>query len=75
MPKPAGLLRSQERWMAEHVGRLRARLGREPRRLWRRYLQNNPAFVQNVLTHQPRPTRATPGSSVVGSGITQGALR
>jgi N-acetylglucosaminyldiphosphoundecaprenol N-acetyl-beta-D-mannosaminyltransferase len=72
----------QERWMAGHVGRLRApaligvgaafdfnaglkklaprwmqrsglvwlfRLGTEPRRLWRRYLRNNPAFIWAVL--------------------------
>jgi N-acetylglucosaminyldiphosphoundecaprenol N-acetyl-beta-D-mannosaminyltransferase len=71
----------QERWMAAHVGRLRAlvligvgaafdfhaglkkraprwmqrsglewafRLGTEPRRLWRRYLRNNPAFIWRV---------------------------
>jgi N-acetylglucosaminyldiphosphoundecaprenol N-acetyl-beta-D-mannosaminyltransferase len=71
----------QERWMAAHVGRLRApvmvgvgaafdfhaglkpqapgwmqrnglewlfRLATEPRRLWRRYLVNNPAFVWQV---------------------------
>jgi len=72
----------QERWMAEHAGRVRApvlvgvgaafdfhaglkkqaprwmqraglewlfRLATEPRRLWRRYLVNNPAFVWRVL--------------------------
>jgi N-acetylglucosaminyldiphosphoundecaprenol N-acetyl-beta-D-mannosaminyltransferase len=72
----------QERWMAEHVGRIRApvligvgaafdfhaglkrqaprwmqrsglewlfRLSTEPRRLWRRYLSNNPAFLWQVL--------------------------
>lgn len=77
----------QERWMAEHVGRLRApvllgvgaafdinagllpqaprwvqrsgfewlyRLLREPRRLWRRYLSNNPRFVWEILRHPPR---------------------
>jgi N-acetylglucosaminyldiphosphoundecaprenol N-acetyl-beta-D-mannosaminyltransferase len=71
----------QERWMASHVGRLRAaaligvgaafdfhagvkrqaprwmqrsglewsfRLATEPRRLWRRYLVNNPSFVWQV---------------------------
>jgi N-acetylglucosaminyldiphosphoundecaprenol N-acetyl-beta-D-mannosaminyltransferase len=92
----------QERWMAEHVGRLRAnalfgvgaafdlvagtipqaprwmqgsglewayRLGREPRRLWRRYLRNNPAFVLKVLAHPPRLAPA------VGSGSTSGAPR
>ena len=72
----------QERWMHEHVGRIRApvvigvgaafdfhaglkrqaprwmqrsglewlfRLVTEPRRLWRRYLINNPLFVWNIL--------------------------
>ena len=71
----------QERWMAEHIGRLQVpvmigvgaafdfhaglkrqaprwvqraglewlfRLGTEPRRLWRRYLANNPRFVWHV---------------------------
>ncbi len=71
----------QERWMAEHIGRLAVpvmigvgaafdfhaglkrqaprwvqraglewlfRLGTEPRRLWRRYLANNPRFVWHV---------------------------
>jgi N-acetylglucosaminyldiphosphoundecaprenol N-acetyl-beta-D-mannosaminyltransferase len=77
----------QERWMAAHVGRLRApvllgvgaafdlhagltrqapswmqrsglewlyRLYREPRRLWRRYLRNNPTFVLAILRRRPR---------------------
>lgn len=72
----------QERWMAAHVGRVRApvligvgaafdfhaglkkqapfwmqrsglewlfRLGTEPRRLWKRYLVNNPRFVWRIL--------------------------
>jgi N-acetylglucosaminyldiphosphoundecaprenol N-acetyl-beta-D-mannosaminyltransferase len=99
----------QERWMAEHVRRLRAnalfgvgaafdlhagivaqaplwmqrsglewtyRLGREPRRLWRRYLRNNPSFVLKIAAHPPRLVRSTPGSPVAaGSGITPGAPR
>jgi N-acetylglucosaminyldiphosphoundecaprenol N-acetyl-beta-D-mannosaminyltransferase len=99
----------QERWMAEHVARLRAnalfgvgaafdlvagtvpqaprwmqrsglewtyRLGREPRRLWRRYLRNNPAFVLKVLAHPPRLAQTPLGPSVAGgSEITPGASR
>jgi N-acetylglucosaminyldiphosphoundecaprenol N-acetyl-beta-D-mannosaminyltransferase len=99
----------QERWMAEHVARLRAnalfgvgaafdlvagtvpqaprwmqqsglewtyRLGREPRRLWRRYLRNNPAFVLEVLAHPPRLAQTPLGPSVAGgSEITPGAPR
>jgi N-acetylglucosaminyldiphosphoundecaprenol N-acetyl-beta-D-mannosaminyltransferase len=30
------------------------RLYREPRRLWRRYLRNNPAFVLAILRWRPR---------------------
>lgn len=77
----------QERWMASHLGRVRAsamlgvgaafdihagvlpqaptvlqraglewayRLYREPRRLWRRYLRNNPRFVASILANPPR---------------------
>jgi N-acetylglucosaminyldiphosphoundecaprenol N-acetyl-beta-D-mannosaminyltransferase len=77
----------QERWMADHVERLRGpavligvgaafdlhaglrrdappwvgrvglhwayRLAQEPRRLWRRYLVNNPWFLASVLRHPP----------------------
>ena len=96
----------QERWMAEHVGRLRAntlfgvgaafdlhagtlpqaprwmqrsglewsyRLAREPRRLWRRYLRNNPAFVLNVLVRPPHLALAAPRpSATTGPGTTPG---
>jgi N-acetylglucosaminyldiphosphoundecaprenol N-acetyl-beta-D-mannosaminyltransferase len=77
----------QERWMADHVGRVQAsaligvgaafdfhaglkkqaprwmqraglewffRLATEPRRLWKRYLVNNPAFVWRVLLQATR---------------------
>ncbi|HEY6057860.1 MAG TPA: WecB/TagA/CpsF family glycosyltransferase [Candidatus Limnocylindrales bacterium] len=77
----------QERWMAAHVGRIKApallgvgaafdihagtlrqappllqrhglewlyRLYREPRRLWRRYLSNNPRFVLAIARRPPR---------------------
>ncbi len=37
------------------------RLTREPRRLWRRYLRNNPAFVLAIARRPPRPVPATPG--------------
>jgi N-acetylglucosaminyldiphosphoundecaprenol N-acetyl-beta-D-mannosaminyltransferase len=77
----------QERWMADHIGRLNApvligvgaafdmhagllphappwmqrsglewlyRLWREPRRLWRRYLRNNPPFLMAIAKHPPK---------------------
>jgi N-acetylglucosaminyldiphosphoundecaprenol N-acetyl-beta-D-mannosaminyltransferase len=34
------------------------RLWREPRRLWRRYLRNNPAFVARILTDRPKLVNA-----------------
>lgn len=50
----AGLRRDAPRW----VGRLGMhwlfRLAQEPRRLWRRYLLNNPAFVAAMLRRPPR---------------------
>ena len=30
------------------------RLVREPRRLWRRYLRNNPAFLYRILRNPPK---------------------
>jgi len=86
----------QERWMAAHVGRLRApvlvgvgaafdfhagikrqappwmqrsglewsfRLATEPRRLWRRYLVNNPSFVWQVARARMR------GANEIDPGI------
>jgi N-acetylglucosaminyldiphosphoundecaprenol N-acetyl-beta-D-mannosaminyltransferase len=77
----------QERWMATHLGRVKApvllgvgaafdihagllpqaphwmqrtglewlyRLAREPRRLWRRYLTNNPRFMVQILRRRPQ---------------------
>jgi N-acetylglucosaminyldiphosphoundecaprenol N-acetyl-beta-D-mannosaminyltransferase len=94
----------QERWMAEHVGRLRAnailgvgaafdihagslpqaprwmqrsglewayRLFREPRRLWRRYLRNNPAFVMNILAHPPRLAVPPPSHLYTSSEVSR----
>jgi len=91
----------QERWMAEHVGRLHVpvmigvgaafdfhaglkrqaprwmqraglewlfRLGTEPRRLWRRYLTNNPRFVWQIAKQLLRQhARRRPCEPVVTS--------
>jgi N-acetylglucosaminyldiphosphoundecaprenol N-acetyl-beta-D-mannosaminyltransferase len=49
----AGLLRQAPRWI-RHAGLEWAwRLFSEPRRLWRRYLRNNPAFVLEILRRPP----------------------
>jgi N-acetylglucosaminyldiphosphoundecaprenol N-acetyl-beta-D-mannosaminyltransferase len=45
----AGLKRQAPRWMQGSGLEWLFRLGTEPRRLWRRYLVNNPVFVWRVL--------------------------
>jgi N-acetylglucosaminyldiphosphoundecaprenol N-acetyl-beta-D-mannosaminyltransferase len=50
----AGLLPQAPRWMQQHGLEWFYRLIREPRRLWRRYLSNNPRFVFAIIRHPPR---------------------
>jgi N-acetylglucosaminyldiphosphoundecaprenol N-acetyl-beta-D-mannosaminyltransferase len=50
----AGTVRQAPLWMQRHGLEWIFRLWREPRRLWRRYLRTNPAFVVGVLRHRPR---------------------
>ncbi len=50
----AGLLRQAPPWMQRTGLEWAYRLYREPQRLWRRYLRNNPAFVLAVLRRPPR---------------------
>ena len=70
----AGLKRQAPRWMQRSGLEWLYRLGREPRRLGRRYLRNNPAFVLDILARPPRLAQSTPGpSGTVGSGVTTGA--
>ena len=51
----AGTLRQAPRWMQRSGTEWLFRLAVEPRRLWRRYLSNNPRFAVRLLTHPPRP--------------------
>ena len=51
----AGLLPQAPRWLQRSGLEWAYRLGREPRRLWRRYLVNNPRFVRRLLSSPPRP--------------------
>jgi len=50
----AGLLRQAPAWMQRSGLEWMYRLYREPRRLWRRYLRNNPAFVVRIARRPPR---------------------
>jgi N-acetylglucosaminyldiphosphoundecaprenol N-acetyl-beta-D-mannosaminyltransferase len=49
----AGTVRQAPLWMQRHGLEWIYRLSREPRRLWRRYLRTNPAFVVGILRHPP----------------------
>jgi len=72
----AGIVAQAPPWMQRSGLEWTYRLGREPRRLWRRYLRNNPSFVLKIVAHPPRLVQSTPGSSVAaGYGITPGAPR
>jgi exopolysaccharide biosynthesis WecB/TagA/CpsF family protein len=57
----AGTLRQAPRWMQNAGLEWLYRLGREPRRLWSRYIVLNPLFCWNVLLQWLRPDRFTPG--------------
>jgi N-acetylglucosaminyldiphosphoundecaprenol N-acetyl-beta-D-mannosaminyltransferase len=49
----AGLLPQAPHWMQRSGLEWLYRLGREPRRLWRRYLRHNPRFVVEILRRPP----------------------
>ena len=49
----AGLVRQAPSWMQRSGLEWLFRLGTEPRRLWRRYLRNNPVFAARVLLRRP----------------------
>lgn len=50
----AGRTRQAPPWMQKSGMEWFYRLLKEPRRLWRRYLRNNPAFVLRLLLRKPR---------------------
>lgn len=45
----AGRVRQAPRWMQRSGSEWAFRLGCEPRRLWKRYLKNNPLFVLRAI--------------------------
>ena len=49
----AGLLAQAPQWMQTRGLEWAYRLAKEPRRLWRRYLRNNPAFVLSIARRRP----------------------
>ena len=50
----AGVVKQAPLWMQRSGFEWVYRLCREPRRLWRRYLRTNPAFVAGILRRAPR---------------------
>jgi N-acetylglucosaminyldiphosphoundecaprenol N-acetyl-beta-D-mannosaminyltransferase len=61
----AGLKRQAPRWMQRSGLEWLFRLATEPRRLWRRYLRNNPLFVWHIALQAVGLKRyAIPGSGV-----------
>ncbi|WP_133057293.1 WecB/TagA/CpsF family glycosyltransferase, partial [Mycolicibacterium iranicum] len=50
----AGMVSQAPPWIQERGLEWLYRLGKEPRRLWKRYLQNNPAFVAQIIRKPPR---------------------
>lgn len=49
----AGRSRQAPRWMQRSGLEWLYRLGKEPRRLWKRYLRNNPAFLWKIIRRPP----------------------
>lgn len=56
----AGLLPQAPVWMQQRGLEWTYRLAREPRRLWRRYLRNNPAFAVAIARRPPTMAPAGP---------------
>lgn len=50
----AGVLAQAPKWMQRSGLEWLYRVRREPRRLWKRYLVNNPAFVYGIVRRPPR---------------------
>ena len=59
----AGTLRQAPEWMQRSGLEWLFRLGMEPRRLWRRYLRNNPLFVIGLMRRRPRVITSPPQAS------------
>jgi N-acetylglucosaminyldiphosphoundecaprenol N-acetyl-beta-D-mannosaminyltransferase len=62
----AGRLGQAPGWMQASGLEWLYRLFREPRRLWRRYLRNNPRFVLAILRRPPRIMGIVPNRRAQG---------
>jgi N-acetylglucosaminyldiphosphoundecaprenol N-acetyl-beta-D-mannosaminyltransferase len=59
----AGLLRTPPAWMQRAALEWLWRLGLEPRRLWRRYLLLNPAYLARLVAQRTRVWRPVPAAA------------
>jgi N-acetylglucosaminyldiphosphoundecaprenol N-acetyl-beta-D-mannosaminyltransferase len=59
----AGRIKQAPRWMQTSGLEWLYRLSREPRRLWRRYLRNNPRFVIAIMRRRPHLVSPAPNAS------------
>ena len=57
----SGNLSQAPAWMQRNGLEWAYRLGVEPKRLWKRYLVNNPKFVAKILRHPPKLLPETAG--------------
>lgn len=69
----AGLLRQAPGWMQRSGLEWLFRLAVEPRRLWRRYLANNPRFVAAVVRRPPQLLQVASSRDVEGDVRSGGA--
>lgn len=60
----AGRMKQAPRWMQKSGLEWLYRLSREPRRLWRRYLTNNPRFMLAIVRRRPHLIAAVPRPSL-----------
>lgn len=65
----AGLRSDAPNWVKRSGLQWLHRLAQEPRRLWCRYLVNNPAFVLAVLRRRPKMAEVGPGRSGEDDGL------
>ena len=67
----AGITKQAPPWMQRAGLEWLFRLSQEPRRLWRRYIWNNPAFailaLRQILTPRPRKRSTTDAHQADGS--------
>ena len=69
----AGLVRQAPRWIQRSGLEWAFRLCIEPKRLWRRYLKNNPRFIAKILAH-PRSVRLVARDSLLAGASAAGKL-